>query len=491
MRTLIQGGWVVGWSGRGHILIRDGVVVHEDDRIVYAGASYDGPVDQRIDARGRLVSPGLINCHVHAAVDTQIMWIDAGRRDFFGSIGLSGAPARDRRAAGVRLSEQDLRDSARFAVAQVIRGGATTFIEAGVSIGDPDLFAAIAGGLGARAYVAAGYQSAYWYHDPDRGGALGYDWDEAGGRAGLERARDFVRRVASGGDDRIRGMFMPAQLDTCSLELLRETRRAADETGAHIQIHAAQYLYEFHEILRRHVRTPIEALAGAGLLGPRTSVAHCIFTTAHPWTHLPEQSPGRQASDDLRLLAETGTSVVHCPLVFARRGIAMHSFDRYREAGINMALGTDTFPRDIIHEMRVGALAAKMAEGSLLAGSARDIYNAATVGGATLLGRDDLGRLAPGAKADITIVDLRGLHTGPTNDPIRTLIHATTGENVERVIIDGRTVVENGRMVGVDEDALLARVQPISDKLRAAIPGRDWRDRSLDEVLPPAFPIMD
>ena len=150
-----------------------------------------------------------------------------------------------------------------------------------------------------------------------------------------------------------------------------------------------------------------------GLLGPRTSVAHCLFTTAHPWTHLPEGEPGRHASDDLRILAETATSVVHCPMVFARRGLAMHSFDRYRVAGINLAMGTDTFPRDIIHEMRVAALVCKVVEGNFLVGNARDLYDAATLGGARLLGRDDLGRLAPGAKADLIVVDFQDLHVGP------------------------------------------------------------------------------
>jgi cytosine/adenosine deaminase-related metal-dependent hydrolase len=169
----------------------------------------------------------------------------------------------------------------------------------------------------------------------------------------------------------------------------------------------------------------------------------------------------------------------------------MHSFDRYRQAGVNMAIGTDTFPRDIIHEMQVVSLVCKVAEGNFLAGNARDIYNAATLGGAKLLGRDDLGRLAPGAKADIMVVDFQDLHVGPTNDPIRTLVHATTGANVERVIVDGRPVVEHKRVVGLDEEALLARVQTINEKLWAHFPARDWANRSLDELFPSTFPIVE
>lgn len=492
MTTLIQGGWVVGFDGHSHLLIRDGVVVFEGDRIIAVGKSYDKPVDQRIDARGKLVSPGLINSHIHAAIDTQIMYLEAGRRDFFGSIGLSNAPAHHRlEAARPSLSDQELWDSGEFALTQLLKSGSTTFVEAGVSIGNAEMFTEIVAKHGARVYLGPGYLSGNWYHDETRHGVLGYAWDEAKGLAGLERARDFIQQYSGTQNGRIQGMLMPAQIDTCSLDLLRETRKVGDELGVLIQIHAAQYLYEFHEMLRRHARTPIEVLADVGLLGPRTSIAHCIFTTAHPWTHLPEREPGRHDSDDLRLLAETGTSVAHCPLVFARRGIAMYSFDRYRQAGINMALGTDTFPRDILHEMQVGALVCKVVEGNFLAGNARDLFHAATLGGAKLLGRDDLGRLAPGAKADIIIVDFQDLHVGPTNDPIRTLVHATTGAQVERVIINGHTVVEDKRIVGLDEEALLARVQGINQKLWNHFPARDWAGRPLNELFPSTFPIVE
>src|SRR2546429_856242 len=86
MRTLIQGGWVVGYDGRGHELIPNGCVVFEDDRIVHVGARFDGPVDRRVDAAGKLVSPGLINCHLHAATNAgQAVFLDGLKADYFGS----------------------------------------------------------------------------------------------------------------------------------------------------------------------------------------------------------------------------------------------------------------------------------------------------------------------------------------------------------------------------------------------------------------------
>src|SRR4029453_14906896 len=86
MRTLIQGGWVVGYDGRGHELIPGGCVVFEDDRMVPVGFRFDGPVDRRVDAGGKLVSPGLINCHLHAATNAgQAVFLDGLKADYFGS----------------------------------------------------------------------------------------------------------------------------------------------------------------------------------------------------------------------------------------------------------------------------------------------------------------------------------------------------------------------------------------------------------------------
>ena len=137
--------------------------------------------------------------------------------------------------------------------------------------------------------------------------------------AGLERAKEFIRARAGAYDGRIQGMLFPYQVDTCSPALLRATRKAADELGVGIEIHAGQNLLEFHEILRRHTMTPVEYLADTGLLGPDAIVGHCIISTAHHLAALP-------AGRDLDILARSGASVAHCPLVFARRGNALESF---------------------------------------------------------------------------------------------------------------------------------------------------------------------
>src|SRR6185312_5440444 len=127
--------------------------------------------------------------------------------------------------------------------------------------------------------------------------------------------------------------------------------------------------------------------------------------------------------------------------------------------GINVALGTDTFPQDLISEMRLAGLMCRFAEGSFRVGRARDVFDAATLGGARALGRDDLGRLSSGARADIVLVDLRGAHFGAIHDPIRSLIEYGSGSDIDTVIVDGRTLLEGRRAVALDEAKLLREVQ--------------------------------
>jgi cytosine/adenosine deaminase-related metal-dependent hydrolase len=131
----------------------------------------------------------------------------------------------------------------------------------------------------------------------------------------------------------------------------------------------------------------------------------------------------------------------------------------------------------------------RIAERDYLAGPYRDCFNAATLGGARALGRNDLGKLAPGAKADLFIADLRKIDYGAVFDPIKAFIEYGSGRDIETVIIDGRVVMDGRRFVGVDEEALLAAVQEESEQIWAKIPEWDVFGRRADEVSPWAFPL--
>ncbi|MBI1735356.1 MAG: amidohydrolase family protein, partial [Candidatus Rokubacteria bacterium] len=251
-----------------------------------------------------------------------------------------------------------------------------------------------------------------------------------------------------------------------------------------IEIHAGQNLLEFHEVLRRHRKTPVEFLDDVGLLGRDAIVGHCIISTAHHLAALP-------AGRDLEILVRTGTTVAHCPLVFARRGNALESFHRFRAAGVNVALGTDTYPRDLISEMRWATLLCKVVEHDFTVATAADALTAATLAGARALGRDDLGRLAPGAKADVVVVDLRKIRIGPYRDPVKAFVNCATTDDVEQVFVDGRSVLDAGRVVGVDEPALLAEAQAEAERLWAAVPEWHWEKLTADEMSPLALPPLD
>jgi cytosine/adenosine deaminase-related metal-dependent hydrolase len=478
MKTLIHGGDVVAYADGGHRLLRGGALVVEDDRVTFVGRAFAGPVDRRIDATGRLVIPGLVNIHCHADTEAGGRLIaDVGRRDYFhtGFLNYYGA-RRGARSLGPR---QDPDIGGRFAMAEMLRNGCTTVVDIGVAA---ESHARIAGELGLRAYLSPAYRSAEYVVDAD--GRLSYEENEAEGMAGLERAKAFIRKHAGAYDGRLQGMLLPYQVDTCSPALLRATRKAADELGVGIEIHAGQNLLEFHEILRRHTMTPVEYLADTGLLGPDAIVGHCIISTAHHLAALP-------AGRDLEILAHTGASVAHCPLVFARRGNALESFAKYRAAGVNVGLGTDTYPRDLISEMRWASNLCKIVERDFTVATAADVFTAVTLGGARALRRDDLGRLAPGAKADVVLIDMRSFRMGPYRDPIKALVQCGTSDDVDRVIVDGRTVVENGHVVGLDEAALLAQAQAEADRLWGTVPEWHWQRLTADQLSPQSFPPLE
>ena len=478
VRTLLHGGDIVAYADGGHRLIRTGALVLSDDRVEFVGREFLGAVDRRIDCTGKLVIPGLINLHCHADTEAGGRLIaDAGRRDYFqtGFLNYFAAP-KGTRPLGIRA---DRTRGARFALVEMLKSGCTTVVPIGPA--DDQMIETI-GALGLRAYVSPAFKSGAYVLDAD--GILTYEWDEDEGRQGLERAVAFIRKHAGAHGDRVRGMLFPMQIDTCSPSLLRATRKAADELGVGIEIHAGQNLLEFHEILRRHRMTPVELLEDTDLLGPDAIVGHCIISSAHHLAALP-------AGRDLEILARTRTTVAHCPLVFARRGNALESFHRYRAAGVNVGLGTDTYPRDLISEMRWATLICKIVEHDFTVATAGDALSAATLAGARALGRDDLGRLAPGAKADVVVVDMRKIRIGPYRDPVKAFVNCATTDDVEQVFVDGRLVVDGGRVVGVDERALLAEAQSEAEALWATVPEWHWEKATADEMSPPAFPLLD
>jgi len=482
VRTKLQGGIVVGFDGQTHGLIRDGVVVWEDDRITAVGKAYDGPVDRTLYAPDRLIIPGLIDLHWHAGVRANWrLTSDHGDPQFFGA----GFPNTDagRRGAIYPMSVEEAETAATLNVLELLSGGCTTLVEVGASALLVAQLATQVERFGVRAYLGPGYRSASYYRDA--AGIVQYDWDEAAGHRGLEAACRFISDHDGKAHGRVRGMLLPLQVDTCAPELLRATREAAASLRVPVQIHTGQNLLEFHQTLRTYRRTPIELLDDTGLLGPGTTLGHCIMVSGHPQAHYPD-------GNDLARIAAARANVAHCPVSLGRRGMHLYHLSGYLGRGINVGLGTDIHPFDLIREMRGAGLICKVAAESPNAGTARETFNAATLGGATALGRDDLGRLCPGAKADLVIVNQRALHYGVMCDPIRSLVDCGVASDVQTVIVDGQTVMDHRHIPAAPAlDTLLARAQRFAEAYWAAYPALSWDGRSAAETFPNAFPWLE
>jgi cytosine/adenosine deaminase-related metal-dependent hydrolase len=321
------------------------------------------------------------------------------------------------------------------------------------------------------------YRSGRWY-TPD-GKRVDYAWDEDDGRAGFDKAVRFVERMHARGDDRVRGFLAPAQVDTCSERLLRASREASDDLEVPISLHASQGVWEFHEMTRRHGRTPVEWLSDIGFLGPRTLLGHAVFITGNSWVNF--------AGDDLGLLAASGTSVSYNAWCFIRRGLVMESFPEYVDAGVNMCLGTDTAPQSMIESLRWTAIAGKVAARRTDVSTARQVFDAATINAAAALGRPDLGRIAAGAKADLLFWRTDGFTMAPLRDPIRNIVYYAQPSDLAHVLVDGRTVVEDGEMVGADVSAAIRGVQRAGERVWSRWPDGDWAGRTLDEVAPQTY----
>jgi cytosine/adenosine deaminase-related metal-dependent hydrolase len=167
----------------------------------------------------------------------------------------------------------------------------------------------------------------------------------------------------------------------------------------------------------------------------------------------------------------------------------MHSHSKYLAAGVNVSIGTDTVPQDMLNEMRIASYVSKLADWDPYSGTSREIFNSATLGGANALGRPDLGRLIPGALADIAIINMETINNVPCRDPIRNLVNCAQRSDVMTVIVDGKKLLEDGRMLFVDEGKLVKEVQEVGERIWKKIPEKHYSKTTVDEVSPQSFKL--
>jgi cytosine/adenosine deaminase-related metal-dependent hydrolase len=478
---LRQADWAVLWdpAAQHHVYRRDVDLLWVDDRIVQIGASGErlptegvGPL-RLIDARRRMVMPGLVDIHAHPGSEPAFR----GIREEHGLPGMYMSGLFERSQA-FSTADPALRAAAtELACCELLLSGVTTLVDIG-SIWDG--WAELMARSGLRAYLAPGYASARWVMHNDH--ELHYAWDEAGGRRRMDEALAFIDALPAHPSGRLRGMVSPMQIDTCTAELLRDSLAAAQERGLPFTVHIAQGVSEVLEMLRRHGRTPVQWAAEIGILGPTTTLGHAIFLDSHSsvpwWTRL-----------DLGLLAEHAVTVAHCPTPFARYGQMLESFGRYRRAGVYMGIGTDTTPHNMLEDLRRASSLSRIADRDIQSVSTAELFHAATVGGARALLRDDIGRLTPGAKADLVLVDLDVSTMQPARDPLRSLIFHAADRAVREVFIDGRQVVAGGRVLSLQPEDAAQRLSEAQARMMAEVPRRDYLGRSADQITPLSLPM--
>lgn len=495
MRTRISCGWLVGHGERGHELWRNGELVYEGDKVVFVGEKFDGAVDREIDARERLVTPGFIDTHVHSGHRASHRLIsDVGRPDYFGQPFLEISVAKEGTRVGGdpryarpddRAAAEDVLLNARFTAAELLRNGITTFVEFGSQLRVQQALLEQVGELGNRAYLGPGFDSGRWVGGA--GGKLVRVIDEDAGRREFALALDFIEKNQGAFGDRVRGILVPREIETCTVELMQAAARVAKERNLPVAIHAAYNILEVFDIIREHQMTSIELLEHVGLMSSTLNIGHGNFTADNPSLNY---SGGR----DLDIMGSHRCSISHCPVNIARRGRFLDNWQSYKRAGVNIALGTDTYPRDMVLQMRNASYFGKVASRNLKTATAADVFEAATLGGARSLGRTDIGRLQAGSKADILIIDMSGrdsLRMGPVRDPIKSLVDCGIGDDIDTVIVDGVVRVENGRVQGVDMDALRRQAQAAGERIWAGWANWDPHGRTADQMSPFSYPLMN
>lgn len=403
-------------------IIKGDIFVH-DGRIVAIGGP-DQPADQELDAAGMVVIPGLHNMHDHLRDLTP--GLKAGE----------GLKIDDMLKLFWRLNESagedEYRVMAAFGTARLLKSGITSAVDHIYPFHRPGLAEAAVKGYsmsGIRWFMAYGLMTkGYAPICETRDHALAAIRDLAGGLIPPERL--FIAPVS----------FRQADPDD-----YRAARRLADELNLGLYTHVAETAQEVETIQEQYGARPVEFLHQLGFSGPHSVFVHCVLLS----------------DEEVQMLKETGTTVVHCPVNHMKLAKGVTPVPRLLNAGVNVTLGID-MQVDLFREIRQELLLQSVSNMNPSILSPLNVFKMATVNGARALGMgSELGTLAPGMRADIVCVDLSSLHNQPILDPMFSLIYRAEGSDVVHVLVDGEVVVKDRKLTKVDEHALIQETQDV------------------------------
>ncbi|KJK02152.1 N-ethylammeline chlorohydrolase [Pseudomonas sp. 21] len=414
--------WIVPVEPAG-VVLRDHGLGIRDGRIALLAPRTEAlrhPATETRELPGMLLSPGLINAHGHAA-----MSLFRGLADDLAL--MTWLQEHIWPAEAKWVSEDFVRDGTELAIAEQLKGGITCFSDMYFF---PQVACEVVHKAGVRAQISVPV----------------LDFPIPGAR----EADEAIRQGLALRDDlkhhpRIKVAFGPHAPYTVSDDKLENILMLAEELDAGIHMHVHETAFEVQQALEKNGERPLARLHRLGLLGPRFQAVHMTQVN----------------DEDLAMLVETNSSVVHCPESNLKLASGFCPVERLWQAGVNVAIGTDGAASnndlDLLGETRTAALLAKAVAGQATALDAHRALRMATLNGARALGMEqETGSLELGKSADVTAFDLSGLAQQPVYEPVSQLIYASGRDCVRHVWVGGKQLLEDGKLTRLDEERLIA-----------------------------------
>lgn len=419
-------------------IISDGAMAVENGRFVAIDKAKvlhkRFPNEPRTDLKGKIVTPGLINTHVHLAQamirgcadDMELLdWL--GKRVWV----LQG-----------NYTEEDGRVSAELCILEMLKSGTTAFVESMLAERYGfDGIAEVVLRSGIRAALAKIVMDIATYATKDSWMHPGMIEDR---ETSLRNTLAMHDKWNGAGNGRLHVWFGPRTPGGVTPELYREISTLARERGMGITVHLAEVQADRVFLQEKYGKTPAQFAEDVGLVGPRVLLVHTVWMDAN----------------DIEILARTQTNVAHNPVSNAKLASGIAPIPEMLAAGVNVALGTDGGPSnntyDMVREMRWASYIHKARTLDPLAMPAETVLEMATINGAKAMGLEkETGSLEVGKQADFVVFHLDKPHLTPNSNPVSTLVYAATGADVDTVVIGGQVVVQNGRVLTLDEERIL------------------------------------
>jgi cytosine/adenosine deaminase-related metal-dependent hydrolase len=445
--TLIAGATIVTMDAERRV-ITDGAVAILGDRIVAVGKRADVAATveaaETIDGRQFVITPGFVNSHVHVT-ETLIKGFLPENLDFAEGVWRWVVPLYESHSP----EEQCI--GARLAALSMLRTGTTTFLEAGTIIAMDPVFEALSE-TGIRGRVGEWTLDRAFSPDQDQAAMT----DKA-----LRLLENELIRYPGGDGQRLAAWPLLIGHSTNTDALWRGAKQLADQYGAGVSAHMSPARSDPDWYIANTGKRPIQHLAEIGVLGPNVSLTHMVHVDG----------------DEVAILAETGTNVIHCPGAALKGGYgatAVGRFPEMAEAGVTLLLGTDGGDQaDMMKSISLVAGLFKDARRDASLFPAHQALEMATVNGAKALGMSDqIGSLEVGKKADLVLHDTDRPEWRPLSNAISQLVWSADGRGVHSVWVDGRRVVDDYRSTTIDEEKLYAEAQAAADAIigRSGLP---------------------